>query len=142
MPKELPTSISELNARCHLVWKRYLERAYVPFKIKLKQYYILKILQKRDASPAEVCNILFCDKPTASVIIANLIRYGWVEKITHPQDKRRYTLRLCPAGLAKLEEIQTKVKIPCQFNSGLSMEEQEQLKTLLQKQLSYLEKVC
>lgn len=130
-------SIPELLARCHLTWKRLNEQRYTPLKINLKQFYLLLLLSDQELSPSEVADRLFCDKPTATVIINNLTRYGWIAKEGCPKDRRRAILRLTVEGRKKMKEVNAHSEL-IQFSGGLSQEEEETLRALLQKSLVYL----
>ena len=73
-----------------LMWKRYLQKQLLPHNITLKQTYLLKQLIRVDfLYPAKISELLFCDRPTASVIIGNLVKNGWVQKDHDTENKKR-----------------------------------------------------
>ncbi len=49
--------------------------------------------------------MLFCDRPTATVVIKNMEKQGWVKRDMDPDDSRRIKVTIESAGQAKLEEI-------------------------------------
>lgn len=89
-----------------LLWKRYLQRSLERHEVTLKQYYLLRRLSRRPhLYPAEIAAALFCDRPTASVVIANLEKQGWLRREKDEQNHKRTKVRLTEAGLAKLAAI-------------------------------------
>ncbi len=98
-------SIPELLARCHLTWKRHMARQCLPHGISLKQYHLLNLLKAGPLSPLLAARELFCDKPTASVILGNLVRQGLAERRANARDRRGAELLITEKGLAKLETI-------------------------------------
>ncbi|MFN2285956.1 MAG: hypothetical protein ACK2UQ_16200, partial [Anaerolineae bacterium] len=57
-------------ATSFLTWRRYLQNFLVPYKITLKQAYVLRQLTKREyLYPSDIASMLYCDRPTATVII-------------------------------------------------------------------------
>ena len=74
-----------------LTWRRHLQRHLVPFGITLKQVYVLRQLVRREfLYPSKIAEMLFCDRPTATVVIRNLGKQGWVVREKDEQDRRKY----------------------------------------------------
>ena len=95
-----------LIARIHLTWRRHLERALVGQGITLKQYHLLVQLDEHEyLHPAHVAEELFCDRPTASVILRNMEKRGWISRRQDPVDKRQVRIRLLAPGRRKMESI-------------------------------------
>jgi DNA-binding MarR family transcriptional regulator len=97
--------MSELGI-AFLTWRRYLQRHLVPLGITLKQYYVLRRLAQREfLHPSEIANMLFCDRPTATVIVRNMEKQEWVNRRKDTQDRRQVRVVITGAGHAKLSEV-------------------------------------
>ncbi len=89
-----------------LLWKRYLQRQLLPQNITLKQIYLLKQLIRVDfLYPAKIAELLFCDRPTASVIIRNLLKNRWVQKDHDPENKKRIQISITLLGAKKVNQV-------------------------------------
>jgi DNA-binding MarR family transcriptional regulator len=122
----------------HLTWKRYLQEGMTRLGITLKQYHVLRQLERRRfLYPSDIARELFCDRPTATVVVNNLEREGWVERAPDPDDGRRVRVLLATAGRKKLTEVRRspEMKQRRQFDplAGLNADEREQLNELLGK---------
>jgi len=94
-----------------LTWRRYQENGMRPHKMTLKQFYLLNQLAKREfLYPSEISEMLFCDRPTATVIIDNLKKYGWVQKLRDPNNGKRTQILITPQGKDKLGSIEMHFK--------------------------------
>lgn len=47
----------------------------------------------------------FCDRPTATVIIRNMEKQGWVSREPDEQDRRQVRVVITAAGRARLDEL-------------------------------------
>ena len=95
-----------LIAQIHLTWKRHLERALVGQDITLKQFHLLVQLDEHDfLQPAQVAEELFCDRPTASVILRNMEKRGWISRTKDPSNRKHVRIRLLAAGRKKLARV-------------------------------------
>ncbi len=91
----------------HLIWKRYLQRELTPHKVTLKQFYLLGDLARQGVLyPMDIAEMLFCDRPTASVVIRNLVKRGWVRREMDPDNAKHVQVRITPEGRDKLQGIQ------------------------------------
>jgi DNA-binding MarR family transcriptional regulator len=89
-----------------LTLKRYRQREVHPHGITLKQFYVLRQLKKEGIlNPSEIAEMLFCDRPTATVVIKNMEKQGWVKRELDPDDSRRTNVTLKSAGQTKMREI-------------------------------------
>jgi len=89
-----------------LTWRRYLQRDLNPHKITLKQHYILKQLTKKDfLYPSQIADMLFCDRPTATVVIKILDREKWIIKEKDPENAKQIKISITDMGLAKLRSV-------------------------------------
>jgi MarR family transcriptional regulator, 2-MHQ and catechol-resistance regulon repressor len=48
---------------------------------------------------------LFCDRPTASVIIGNLVKNSWVQKDNDPENKKRIRVSITLLGAKKVNQV-------------------------------------
>lgn len=104
MPSKMPT-ISKIGV-IFLTCRRHLQRFILPHKITLKQYYVLNQLRKTDAlNPSQIAVMLFCDRPTATVVINNMARQGWVRKEKDPENGKQVRIILTDEGKRKILEM-------------------------------------
>ena len=93
-----------------LTLKRYRPKEVLPYGITLKQFYVLRQLKKEGVlNPSGIAEMLFCDRPTATVVIKNMEKQGWVKRELDPDDSRRLRVTLEPAGHAKMKELVPKL---------------------------------
>jgi DNA-binding MarR family transcriptional regulator len=91
-----------------LTHRRQYQRGFVPHNITLKQFYVLKQLVKTDyLNPSQIAEMLFCDRPTATVIIKNLERQGWIRREKDPENGKQFKIFISDAGREKLSEVRT-----------------------------------
>lgn len=89
-----------------LTWRRFLQRDLVPHKITLKQLYVLRQLERKEfLYPSQIADMLFCDRPTATVILKNLNREGWIVKKKDPENARQFRIGITTKGLDKLNSV-------------------------------------
>ena len=100
------TSVMSRLSVAFLTWRRHLQRHLVPFGITLKQVYVLRRLVRREfLYPSKIAEMLFCDRPTATVIIRNMEKQGWVTRRQDDQDRRQVRVMITEQGKDKLGEI-------------------------------------
>ena len=119
-----------------LTWRRYLQKRLAPYDVTLKQMFVLDQLAKKDfLLPSQIARMLFCDRPTATVIVRNLEKRGWVERQRDAGDRRRKRVLLTAQGKKKLTEIQGSfwqaVESSLDPLACFSQEEREELDRLL-----------
>lgn len=135
--KTTQKTILERLGTVFLTWRRSLQKGYSPHGVTLKQAYLLRKLSSRDfLHPSEIAEMLFCDRPTATVIIRNLARQGWVTREPDPNDRKRGRIRITPAGRAKHLDIRRDDSKPeRQFDPAgcFTDEERLQFERLLRK---------
>jgi len=96
-----------------LTWRRYRQRQIAPLGLTLKQLYVLRQLANREfLYPSEIADMLFCDRPTATVVIRNMQRQGWVERQPDPQNRKYVRISISEKGRARLVEIPQSVQEP------------------------------
>lgn len=127
----------------YLTWTRLLQRDLVPHKITLKQQYVLGQLVKKDfLYPSQIADMLFCDRPTASVIIKNMEREKWIRREKDIENAKQIRIYITEEGRQKLaslkgtsgpEDMARYDPLQC-----LTEEEKEQLDLLMNKVLSHI----
>ena len=100
-------SIQQQLSVAFLTWRRHLQRQLVPHEITLKQLYVLQQLARRaHLYPSQIAEMLYCDRPTATVIVRNMAREGWVTRERDEQDRRQVRVAITAQGRSKLEETE------------------------------------
>lgn len=134
MTKRIPT-MNKIGI-IFLTGRRQLQRIMVPQKITLKQYHLLRQLVTKDyLNPSQVAEMLFCDRPTATVIIKNLERQGWIRREKDPENGKQIRLFITEMGRVKYDQVEPEIS----KNEGndlldcLTPEEREQLDILITK---------
>jgi len=116
-----------------LTWRRHLESDIRPYGITLPQQYLLRQLAEKDLHPSQIADLLFCDRPTATVVIDNMKRYGWVTSETDSIDGRQRIVRLTEAGREKLKELEGMPEEPVDPLACFTEGEREEFERLLIK---------
>ncbi len=75
--------------------------------------------------------MLFCDRPTASVIIRNMIKLGWVRRDKDPDNAKHVQVKLTPKGKSKIRVIQGEKPEKNSKVKPLESFTNEEIKTLL-----------
>ena len=89
-----------------LTWRRHLENGIRPYGITLKQQYLLRQLSAEGfLYPSDIADKLFCDRPTATVVINNLKKYGFVYSAKDEDNGRRQRVMLTQKGYEKVAEL-------------------------------------
>jgi len=92
--------------RIYLTWTRSLKQQLVPHGITLKQQFVLMQLRNKSfLYPHQIAEMLFCDRPTASVIIRNMVKKGWVDKIKDEENKKQYKIIITDSGRDKYTSL-------------------------------------
>jgi DNA-binding MarR family transcriptional regulator len=98
--------IMALMGMNHLTWKRHLEAPLLKEGWTLKQVYLLrKLRESGPLQPSAIADMLYCDRPTASVIIANLEKRGLVSRERSKEDGRRRLISLTASGEKELDRL-------------------------------------
>ena len=139
MSKKLPV-MSRLGV-VFLTWKRHLEKTTKSHSLTLNQYYILRQLkQKEYLNPSEIAEMLFADRPTATVVIDNLKKYGYVRKERDAEDGKRIRVSITEAGIRQVDEAEKDMEEMTTFDplACLSEEEKQTLEALLVKMQNHM----
>lgn len=103
--KQNPSIMAKIGT-IFLTWRRYLQRDLLAHRITLKQLYVLRQLTKNEyLSPSEIADMLFCDRPTATVIINNLEREKLISRSKDPENAKQVRVTITPVGLEKLKQV-------------------------------------
>ena len=117
-----------------LTWRRYLQRQILPYGITLKQLFVLHQLAKNTfLYPSEIAEMLFCDRPTATVIINNLCKQQWIKRNQEESNHKHVRISLTPAGRAKIAELESTHWDESDPLATFTDEEIQQLTGLLRK---------
>lgn len=129
-----------------LTWRRYLQRDLNPYKMTLKQLYILRQLTKKDfLYPSQLAEMLFCDRPTVTVIINNLEREKWIIREKDPENAKQIRILITDFGREKLHVVDNTKSSNAEKEfdplACLSEDEKYQFNLLLNKIGKYIEKI-
>ena len=131
-------------ATAFLTWRRYLQGFLVPYQITLKQAYVLRQLIKQEyLYPSDIASMLYCDRPTATVIIRNMEKVGWVQREKDEQNRKFVRISITEAGRQKLEALQASPWANPPFDplECFSEGEVQQLEQLLDKLNQHLKQI-
>lgn len=135
---EYDSDIMKFIAMIFLTYRRRLQKAFSRQNITLQQYRILKCLAGNDClSPSVIADLLFCDRPTASVVIKNTEKKGWIKKNRNIENAKQFNIKITPAGLKKIGELEKLTLLqnlfPGRMAKSLTRKEVKDLERLLKK---------
>lgn len=140
--KKLPI-MSRLSV-IFLTWRRYLEKITKSNGLTLNQFYILnQLIRKEYLNPSEIAEQLYCDRPTATVVIDNLKKYGYVTKERDTEDGKRIQVKITEKGRQKVELTGKAMDREVIFDplSCFSDEERQTFEELLMKLHTHIKKI-
>jgi DNA-binding MarR family transcriptional regulator len=83
-----------------------------PYGLTLKQLFLLQWARAEGRlSPSEAARLLFCDRPTATVIVGNCVKKGWLSRRRSKEDGRAIVLELSGEGRALLELVEAEGRL-------------------------------
>lgn len=83
-----------------------------PYGLTLKQLFLLQWARAEGRlSPSEAARLLFCDRPTATVIVGNCVKKGWLSKRRSVEDGRAVVLELSEEGRALLGLVEAEGRL-------------------------------
>jgi DNA-binding MarR family transcriptional regulator len=128
-------ALTERLAWLFLEWRRFLQRRLVGYDISLPQLSLLRELGRHEfLLPSQIADHLHCDRPTASVVIKNLEKKGYIYRKKSKENARYHKLFLSQKGREYLGKINASVPpVTVSPFDVLSPEENEQLYALLKK---------
>ena len=126
-----------------LTYRRQLQRELNPYQITLKQEYVLRQLARKGSLyPSEIADMLFCDRPTATVVIKNMEKQHWVRKEKDWENKKQVKVTLTESGRKKLADLsnalqasKTSAPDPLECFTSAEKEQLDQLLTKLWKHI-------
>jgi DNA-binding MarR family transcriptional regulator len=128
-----------------LTWRRYLQRRLKPHGMTLKQFYVLNRLSRRDfMHPAGIAEELFCDRPTATVILKTMERNGWLGRERDPENAKRVRVTITEEGRRRLKAVQAtgwRSREAFDPMACFSSEEKQVLEELLARLNRHLEQI-
>ncbi|TBL77374.1 MarR family winged helix-turn-helix transcriptional regulator [Paenibacillus thalictri] len=130
-----PAAMSRIGV-IFLTWERYLQKRLLPHQITLKQLFVLRQLaNKTSLNPSQIAEMLYCDRPTATVIINNMERQRWVTKSKDAYNGKLVNIAITNEGRDKLASLKEALDAVEQFDpmACFTEEESAQLNTLLNK---------
>ena len=98
--------VMALIGKIQLTWKKYLQAALVGQGMTLKQYYtLLQLSANPYLYPTNIAEFLFCDRPTATVVIKNMARQGWVARERDPDNRKMIRVTITAGGVDRLNQV-------------------------------------
>ena len=128
-------SIGRYISCIYRYFHRYMHDQLQTYDLGSGQFHFLMMLYRKDAVNQEtLAETLHIDKATSARAIKKLEESGYVTRIRDEQDKRNYNIFLTE----KAKKIKPKIKAILQhwtkiLLTDLTLEEQQQLYTLLEK---------
>jgi DNA-binding MarR family transcriptional regulator len=113
-----------------------LRQSIAPYDITIQQFNVLRILRAQHPKPSTVSFVKetmldkMCD---ASRIIDRLLQKELIMKDSNQQDKRAVDIMITQKGLLLLEKIDKEFSISDIISTNLTLEEAQELNTLLDK---------
>lgn len=127
--------LTEKMSWLFLEWRRFNQKRLVNYDITIQQMAVLSELEKNDfRSPNEIANYLHCDRPTASVIIKNIEKKGWIYRKKDENNAKYHKILISAQGKEILQSISSSVPpLTTSPFDILTPAENEQLFYLLKK---------
>jgi DNA-binding MarR family transcriptional regulator len=86
---------------------RHLATSLTPFDLSISQYRVLAVLSGGAAASSAVAERLAVSPPSVTAVVDGLVVRGLVTRTPDPNDRRRLTLELTPAGSDLLRAADT-----------------------------------
>jgi DNA-binding MarR family transcriptional regulator len=121
--------------------KQAVGRRLRPFRLTPQQFWLLVAIQEgRAPSLTELADRLRGDQPTASRVVATLVRRKLVRVDVDPVDRRRSKLSTAPAGDALRTELgEVAAEIRAAVVRGMNEAEQEAVRAGLRKVIANMD---
>ncbi|MET0287592.1 MAG: MarR family transcriptional regulator [Polyangiales bacterium] len=103
---------------------------------------LIRIFEREGLSLRELADSLHMDTPTASRVVAALVRSKYVRSEEDPDDRRRSRILLTPRGRTLADKlhavaVQTRAAVEAPFSAN----ERETLRNLLRKSLQHVSRL-
>lgn len=128
-PDGWPTGrlLSAAARRVERAWDDYLSR----WSLSHASVPVLAVLVGGERSQRAIAAHLDVTEQAISRMVASLERLGYVVRSRHPQDRRRHTVQITPAGQHALAELNVRDAIDSLVGHDLSDTELADLRRLL-----------
>lgn len=134
IPRALGRWTATLLSRAAQQMRERFEERIAPLGLKSKHYGTLILLQDGPMTQVEIGRSLWVDRTTMVGLVDDLMHAGLVERARHPEDRRAHAVTLTDRGREALEQATKMVdETEADFFAPLSVDEREQLRTLLLK---------
>ena len=108
-----------LIGKIQLTWKKYLQASLVGEGVTLKQFYTLLQLRVNPyLYPTNIAEFLFCDRPTATVVIKNMARQGWVARERDPDNRKMIRVTITEKGVDRLNHVRQLPELRRRFDAN------------------------
>lgn len=134
-PGQPPPSVAFMLSRLGYQASQKMGAALGELGLELRQFGLLRILAGSHGSSQRALGAMLQISPNRMVaLIDGLESRGLIERRTHPEDRRAYTVMLTDAGAAALSQgIEAGIGVELDFCAPLEASEREQLLGLLRK---------
>lgn len=88
---------------------RHVEQALAPLDLSLPQYRVLALLRYGSSASSALAGRLAVSPPSLTAVVDGLVARGLVARDADPDDRRRLTLQLTPAGRELLDDSEAAV---------------------------------
>ncbi|HWG24377.1 MarR family winged helix-turn-helix transcriptional regulator [Actinospica sp.] len=132
---ELPPSVAFLLSRLGYEVSRELGEALAELDLEHREFGLLRLLADKEGHSQRALGAMLQIPPNRMVtLVDGLEKKGFVERRTHPDDRRAYALALTEDGNAALgRAFQAAFGVEARTCEPLDAAEREQLLTLLRK---------
>jgi len=111
--------VMALIGKIQLTWKKYLQASLVGEGMTLKQYYtLLQLSANPYLYPTNIAEFLFCDRPTATVVIKNMARQGWVVRERDPDNRKMIRVTITAKGSDRLKQVRQLPELRRRFEAN------------------------
>ena len=134
-PGQIPPSVAFLLSRLGYRASQEMSRALGELGLEVRQFGLLRLLAGSQGGSQRTLAAMLQISPNRMVaLVDGLESKGLIERRTHPDDRRAYTLTLTEAGAAALGQgINAGMGVEAQLCAPLEPAEREQLLSLLSK---------
>jgi DNA-binding MarR family transcriptional regulator len=116
--------------------------SYARYRLLLGLFFSAEVEERDGLHPSEISERQGTSRNTISSLIRELEEEGLVERLLDRKDRRKFIIRLTPAGQDVIQEHSSRhMRMIAQCFSGLSAAEKEQLRNILAKLAGNLEGV-
>jgi DNA-binding MarR family transcriptional regulator len=134
-PGQTPPSVAFLLSRLGYQTSQAMGRALGELDLELREFGLLRLLAGSHGSSQRALGAMLQITPNRMVaLVDGLESKGLIERRTHPEDRRAYTVTLTDAGSAALgRAIEAAIGVEREICAPLEATEREQLLSLLRK---------